>query len=154
MPTNLTPPTDPLNFITRGDMDIFTNLNSDMGNGTVYVRDGGLYVNGLTDLNATTIDTSTGELAVYGTNRVQFDITNAIEFTATNTSFFKTTAGTLTLWTSATDSNGKIDIKADGTGTNSILIEATNATSGQVTVQSAGGNCQIKNLVPETLIKK
>jgi hypothetical protein len=146
MPTNLTPPTDPLNFITRGDMDIFTNLNSDMGNGTVYVRDGGLYVNGLTDLNATTIDTSTGELAVYGTNRVQFDITNAIEFTATNTSFFKTTAGTLTLWTSATDSNGKIDIKADGTGTNSILIEATNATSGQVTVQSAGGSSSTKSV--------
>lgn len=140
MPTNLTVPTDPLNFIIKGDLDILTNLNSDMGSGTVYIRNGGLYVQGLTDLDQTTINTTSGEFSVYGTNKAVFDITNSIELTAVNTSFFTTTAGTLTLQATATDSTGKVSIVGAGTGTNSVLVDATNATSGQVTVRSAGGS--------------
>jgi hypothetical protein len=146
MPTNHTLPSNPNNFVVKGDLDILTALNPDMGTGVVYIRDGGLFVQGLTDLDQTTINTTSGELSVYGTNRVSLDITNAIEFTATATSFFKTTAGTLTLWASAADATGKVNIKSDGTGTNSVFVNATNVTSGQVTVQSDGGSSSINSV--------
>jgi hypothetical protein len=140
MPANLTPPTDPENFLIRGDLDVLNAFDPAMGTGTIYVRDGGLYVQGLTDLDKTTINTTDGEFAVYGTSRVQFDITNAIEYTAQDDSFFETTAGTLTLQASATTSSGKVNIIADGIGTNSIILNATNAVSGQITLQSAGAS--------------
>jgi hypothetical protein len=140
MATLLTVPTHPLNFIIKGDLDLINASSSDNGTGTIYVRDGGMFVQGLTDLDQTTIDTTDGEFYVFGTNRIIFDITNAIELTATNNSFLKTTAGTATIWSSATDANGKVLIRADGNGDNSILINSTNTTDGQITIQSAGSS--------------
>ncbi|HEY9703588.1 MAG TPA: hypothetical protein V6C58_14160 [Allocoleopsis sp.] len=144
MASTLTPPSDPQNFIIKGDLDILNALNADMGNGTTYIRNGGLYVEGLTDLDQTTINTTDGKFHVVGTNKVEFDVsggsTSAIEFTAEDASFFKTTAGLLTVESTATDSNGKILIQAAGTGTDSIKLNATNATSGQITIESAGGS--------------
>jgi hypothetical protein len=137
---SLTPPTDPTHFLIKGDLDVIDALNPDMGTGTVYIRDGGLFVQGLTDLDQTSINTTDGEFSVYGTSRVTYNITNSIEYTAQNTSFFETTAGTLTLQASATTADGKVNIIADGTGTDSILLDATNATSGQITIQSAGAS--------------
>ena len=141
MASNHTPNTHPANFVIRGDLDVLGAFSpTDQGTGIVFIRNGGLYVEGLTDLDQTTINTTAGEFAVYGTNRVSYDITNAIEFTATGASFFKTTAAGLTLWASDTGAAGKVEVRSDGTGVDSVLINATNVTSGQVTVQSAGGS--------------
>jgi hypothetical protein len=109
-----------------------------MGTGTIYVRNGGLFVQGLTDLDQTTINTTDGIFDVYGTNKVQFNITNSIEYTAQDNSFFETTAGTLTMHASATTSSGKVIVTADGLGDNTIHLNTTNATSGQITLESAG----------------
>ena len=141
---SLTLPTDPMNFTVTGDLDILDAITASNGTGTIFVRDGGLYVEGLTDLDQTTISTADGEFNVNGANKVNFNIsggaTSSVEITAEDASFFTTTAGTLSLNADATDANGHISISADGTGTDSVLVEATNATSGQVTIQSAGGD--------------
>jgi hypothetical protein len=141
----LIPPTNELNSIIRGDLDILAGYDtSSNGFGTIFVREGGLYVNGLTDLDATTINTNDGLFDVLGPNKIQFNIsggaTSSIEFTAEDTSFWTTTAGTLTLQATATDSNGKVNVIAAGTGPNSILVDAQNTTSGQITIQSAGAS--------------
>lgn len=142
--TTLTPPTNPMNFTIAGDLDLLSPVAASNGTGTVYIRDGGLYVQGLTDLDETTITTNDGPFTVTGTNKVLFNIlggaTSSIEMTAEDASFFTTTAGTVTVSATATDANGKVNITAGGTGTNSILLDATNATSGQITIQSAGGS--------------
>lgn len=142
--SNLTPPTDYLNFIIGGDLDVISPPSVDNGNGSVYIRNGGLYVDGLTDLDQTTITTGDGEFNVSGPNKVSFGIsggaTSAIEFTAEDASFFTTTAGIMTLSSTATDANGKILVEAAGLGDDSVKISATNATSGQITVTSAGAS--------------
>lgn len=140
----LTPPTNELNTIVRGDLDVLNAYAADNGTGTIYVRSGGLYVEGLTDLDQTTITTTDGDFTVTGSNKISFNIsggaTSSIEMTAEDASFFTTTAGALTLSATATDANGKITIQAAGTGTDSILIDANNTTSGQVTIQSASAD--------------
>lgn len=147
MASNHTLNTHPANFVIRGDLDVLSAFSSgDQGTGIVFIRNGGLYVEGLTDLDQTTINTTVGEFAVYGTNRVSFDMTSAIELTATAASFFKTTAAGLTLWASDTGAPGKVTVRSDGTGADSILVNATNATSGQVTVQSAGGSSSLRSV--------
>lgn len=153
----LSPPIDELNVIFRGDIDVLNGYSSSNGDGTVYIRNGGLYVEGLTDLDETTITTNDGQFTVSGTNKIEFDIsggaTSSIEFTAEDLSFFRTTAGTLTFEATATDSNGKVNIIAAGTGPNSILVDAQNTTSGQITLQSAGadtGSDAIKILASNT----
>jgi hypothetical protein len=146
MPTNITPLDDPVNFLIKGDLEIVTALNTDMGDGTIYVRNGGLYVEGLTDLDQTTINTGDGEFSVYGTNKVTFDMTSSIELTATTASFFKTTAGTLTVWGAGTGADGQVIIKSDGTGADSILIDALNTTDGQVTIRSAGSSTSVSSI--------
>jgi len=142
--TTLTPPADPMNFTIAGDLDLLAPVAASNGTGTIYIRDGGLYVQGLTDLDETTITTTDGPFTVSGVNKVLFNIsggaTSSIDMTAEDASFFTTTAGTLTLSATATDANGKVSITAAGTGTNSILLDATDATSGQITLQSAGGS--------------
>jgi hypothetical protein len=142
--SNLTPPVHPTNMTITGDVDVLDSLVSSNGTGTIYVRNGGLYVEGLSDLDQTTINTNDGEFNVNGPNKVNINIsggaTSNVEITAEDPSFFTTTAGLLTISSTATDTNGKVAITAAGTGTNSILVEATNSSSGQITIQSAGGS--------------
>jgi hypothetical protein len=142
--STLTLPANPMNATFTGDIDVLDALVASNGNGTIYVRNGGLYVEGLTDLDQTTISTNDGEFNVNGTNKVNINVsggaTSSVEITAEDASFYTTTAGLLTLSATATDANGKVAISAAGTGTNSVLVEATNATSGQVTIQSAGAS--------------
>lgn len=141
--STLTVPTDAQNFVIKGDLDLFNALAAEMGNGTVYIRNGGLYVEGLTDLDETTINTTDGQFTVTGSNLISMNVSAAIQLTANTTSYFTTTGSTLTL--SATNSTtGKVTVTAAGTGTNSILLDATNATSGQITIQSAGGSTSTK----------
>lgn len=139
----LTVPTNPLNFYTNGDIDVFTGATVDNGDGTIYVRNGGLYVDGLSDLNQTTIDTTTGVFNVLGTNDVVYNMTSAISLTATASSLFTTTAGTLTFSATDTGTNGKILVQGDGTGADTVKIFANNATSGQVNITSSGGSTTI-----------
>lgn len=144
MASFITPPADELNVIFRGDIDILNAYSANNGSGTLHIREGGLYVQGLTDLDQTTINTLDGKFHVLGPNKVEIDIsggaTSSIEFTAEDNSFFTTTAGTVTLSATATDANGKVNILAAGTGPNSILIDAQNATDGQIVIQSAGAD--------------
>jgi hypothetical protein len=140
MASLLTLPTYEMNSIITGDLDILNALDVSNGTGTVYVRNGGLYVEGLTDLDQTTITTTDGKFHVLGSNKIEFGVTSSIELTAQTTSFFTTTAGVLSLNATATDANGKISILAAGTGANSILLDAQNTTSGQITIQSAGAD--------------
>lgn len=144
MASLITLPTNELNQIIRGDLDILNGYDPTNGTGTIHIRNGGLYVEGLTDLDQTTITTTDGKFHVLGSEKIEFNVsggaTSAIEMTAEDTSFFTTTAGTLTLSSTATDANGKVTIQADGTGTDSILINATNTTSGQVTIQCASSD--------------
>ena len=142
--STLSLPTEPQGFFTYGDIDVFNGTSSNTGDGTVYIRGGGLYVEGLTDLDQTTINTTDGELNISGSNKVSINIsggaTSSVEITAEDASFLTTTAGTLTMSATDTASNGKVIIAASGTGTDSILINALNTTSGQVTIQSAGAS--------------
>lgn len=144
MATTITPPTDELNLIIRGDMDILNGYDPSNGTGTLHIRNGGLYVEGLTDLDQTTITTTDGKFHVLGTEKVEFNISggaaSSIEMTAEDASFFTTTAGTLLLSAAAADANGKVTIQAAGTGPDSILINSTNVTDGQISIQSAGGD--------------
>jgi len=157
MTSNITPPTDELNFIIKGDLDILNAYDVSNGTGTIHIRNGGLYVEGLTDLDQTTINTTDGIFDVLGPNKIQFNVsggaTSSIEMTAEDASFFTTTAGTLTLSNTATDADGKIIVEAAGSGTDSVLINATNTTDGQITIQSAGGSTSteaIKMLATDT----
>jgi len=141
---SITLPTNELNQIIRGDVDILNAYSSNNGTGTMHIRSGGLYVEGLSDLDQTTINTTDGKFHVLGTNKVEFNVsggaTSSIEMTAEDASFWTTTAGTLALSATATNSNGKITITADGTGTNSIYLNATNTTSGQITLDCASAD--------------
>lgn len=144
MASLLNPPVDELNIIFRGDVDIFNGYSAFNGDGSLYIRNGGLYVEGLTDLDQTTITTTDGKFHVLGPNKIEFDIsgglTSSVEITAEDASFFKTTAGTLNVEATAVDANGKINILAAGTGPDSVLVNAQNTTNGQVSVVSAGAS--------------
>lgn len=145
--STLTLPTDPQNSFYHGDIDVYNGLTSTSGDGTMYIRNGGLYVEGLTDLDQTTIQTNDGEFNVQGTNKISFNIsggaTSSIEMDAEDASYFSTSAGILTISATDTAGNGKISIEAAGTGTNSILLDAQNTTSGQITLQSAGASTSV-----------
>lgn len=145
MASNITLPTDELNMLIRGDIDVINGYDLSTGTGTIHVRDGGLYVEGLTDLDQTTITTDDGKFHVVGTNIVEFS-TSGVEMTGVGASFLTTTAGLLTLSSSATDANGKILIQAAGTGADSILLDASNALSGQIHLQSAGGSDTVDSI--------
>lgn len=142
--STLTLPTDPQNAFYTGDLDIYNGLTTTSGDGTIYVRNGGLYVEGLTDLDQTTITTNDGEFNVSGTAKISFNISggasSSIEMDAEDPSYFSTSAGLLTISSTDTAGNGKIAIIASGTGTDSVLIEAENTTSGQITLTSAGAD--------------
>lgn len=139
--TTISVPANSQNVFFTGDLDLYDGLNTGSGEGTLHIRSttGGLYVEGLTDLDQTTINTSDGLFTVTGSNKVSMNVTSAIEMDATGASWLTSSASTVTI--SATDSTaGKVTISAAGAGTDSIILDATNATSGQITIQSAGGS--------------
>lgn len=137
--TTITVPTDSNNVFFTGDLDLYNGLNAGSGTGTMHIRNGGLYVEGLTDLDQTTINTSDGLFTVTGSNKVSMNVTSGIEMDATGASYLTSSQSTVTI--SATDATaGKVTVSAAGAGTNSILLDATNATDGQITIQSAGGD--------------
>jgi hypothetical protein len=138
----LTVPTNPLSLTITGDIDLLSALTVDNGDGTIYVRNGGMYVNGLSDLNQTTIDTTTGTFAAVGTGLVSFNVTNSIQLQAAGASYFQTSSSTLTI-SASNATTGKVTISAAGSGANSILVNATNSTDGQVSITSAGGSSSI-----------
>jgi hypothetical protein len=89
-----------------------------------------LYISGLTNLNQTTIITNNGALNIQGSNPLLCNISNSINFTALNSSFFKATTGTLLLQSLDTSSAGIVSIQSSGISSSSISL----ASSGGITI--------------------
>jgi hypothetical protein len=141
-PPLVTPPTYPQNSVFVGDVDILNALSSDMGDGSLYIRNGGLYVSALTELNQTTIVTNSGLFTVEGSNAINFNVTAPINQTAVGNSNFTTTTGSLQL--TATDTTaGNVLIQGSGLGPDSVKIYSSNSTSGQIDITSAGGSTTV-----------
>lgn len=156
MPVTL--PTDYLNSVFYGDIDVLAPTNATEGTGAVYIRNSDFYVFGLTDLRETSIDTTAGSFNIYGTQNAIVNVGGHFSLTGVAASSLTTTAGVLSLSSSATNASGKISISAAGTGTDSVLVTATNAISGQVHLSSAGAAnpsvlVEATNAAGQTLIR-
>lgn len=156
MASIVTTTSNPLYATFSGDLDIYTPAtyggNSDSGTGSIYMRASGqnLYVAGITNLFATTITTgSSSPFYTQGTGGMVVNLTGVGAGTGLSmTSAYDSSltvsgagnaTGTLTL-SAAGNNIGTLLMSADGpsTANPSINISATNASSGQVIVQSAG----------------
>jgi hypothetical protein len=144
MASIITPTTIPDYASFYGDLDVFTPFNSDGGTGSIYLRSStqNLYVGGVSNLFQTTITTSNGNFYVQGSNGMNVALTGTtagtgITLGSVYNSTFNVSDGSLGL-TSIGNSIGSVAVSADGPGTNSINIDATNTVSGQVHIQSQG----------------
>lgn len=72
---SLTIPNHSLGTIINTDLDIYNGDDLINGNGDLFIRDGGIYVNGISDLNQTSINTTNGLLNINGQNKVYINIT-------------------------------------------------------------------------------
>lgn len=142
----ITPPSNEQNFVVIGDLDILNALSSNMGDGSIYVRNGGCYVAGLTELNETTVVTNDGPFTVNGSSEMTVDVTAAISLSAAATSDFTTTTGSLTFQASDV-SAGNVLVEGAGSGPDSVKLLASNATNGQVNIASSGGASATPSLV-------
>lgn len=90
---------DPKQVHIQGDVDISVGLDSSLGNGYLYVTSatGGLDVQGTTELDQTTINTTDGLFSVSGSNKISFTPTAAVEIQAAATSYFQTSVGNITI---------------------------------------------------------
>jgi hypothetical protein len=102
-------------------------------------------VNGATTLDQTTIDTTDGQFAVSGSNKVSMTPSAAIELTGAANSFLKTTAGTAVLESQASSAsvlgNTSVSVTSSAGAVNlSAAATSSYATSsGNITVQSSTG---------------
>src|SRR4029079_6468368 len=133
-------PTNPNNFIVRGDIDVFAGLDPANGGGHIFIQEGGLYVSGETELlSKTTITTSlatTEPLTISGDGDVIFDTTiHSVQINATSSSFFAVANDNLGL--TASGAAGSVTITSAGNSTDAVLINATDS-AGQVHITSAG----------------
>jgi hypothetical protein len=142
----VTLPTEPTSFVHYGDLDVLTPSSVDNGTGSIFIRNGALLVAGLTELGETTIETGDGPLTVEGSNLISMNVSAAIQMTAAAASYFDTTSSTLSFSASDT-TTGKVSITGAGLGADTVLIQATNATSGQIDIKSLGGSTTIAPIV-------
>jgi len=131
--SHLTLPTVSQNFIITGDFDLRTGLDADQGTGTMYVRNGGIYVSGLTDLAETTVSTTSGPFTVNGTGASTINVGGLVSITSTNAgeSSFKSTLGSLLFETQAV--TGTLTVESAATGDSALFLHAT---AGQLQLQS------------------
>lgn len=117
---------DPRQFLIYGDLNVVPGVDVSSGPGSVLITGANslLDVNGQTQLDQTTIDTSDGQFAVVGTNRINFSPTAAIELTAAAGSFFNTTSGTLTLSSATADVVVNSGTGFDVNSTTTITMDA------------------------------
>ena len=147
--STITVPSVPLNATFNGDLNLSNSSNPDLGTGSLYLTDAAsnLYVGGLTNLQSTLITTTSGPFNVTGNNGITFTPVGAISMSSGTTgNLFTTTVGTITL--SSTSATGQAIVSSAGAGPSSVLINASNATSGQVAITSAGAS----NTVPGILV--
>jgi len=140
----ITPPTVGLNMTLNGDIQISNSGNADLGTGSIYLTDAAsqLYIGGSTNLQTTLITTNNGAFNVTGTNGITFTPTGAISMTSNTTgNLFTTTVGTITL--SSTNVTGQTIVSSAGAGPSSVLLNATNTTSGQISLTSAGTSTSV-----------
>lgn len=135
---------DPKQVHIQGDVDIDIGLDADLGTGMLYINSatGGLDVEGATNLDQVSINTSDGQFLVTGTNKINFGPTAAVEITAAANSFFKTSSGTLDIESEA----GTLTLRGDATSlisdTTAVTVTGAtgvtvNSTANSVTVNSA-----------------
>lgn len=121
---------------------------------------GNLYVDGITNLDQTNIDTTDGVFSVTGSNNVSFDVTAGISLDADAASNFNTSVGNLTVDSEAGTLvlDGHTGITADSatggmsidvaaasnftTTSGAITVEATAASGGRVIVDGADSGAQ------------
>ena len=140
----ITPPTVGLNMTLNGDIQISNSGNADLGTGSIYLTDAAsnLFVNGSTNLQTTLITTNNGAFNVTGSNGITFNPTGAISMTSGTTgNLFTTTVGTITL--SSTNATGQTIVSSAGAGPNSVLLNASNTSSGQISLTSAGTSTSV-----------
>lgn len=145
--STITVPTVPLNASYNGDIQLSNSGNADLGTGSIYITDAAsqFYVGGLTNLQTTLITTNNGAFNLTGTNGVTWTPTGAISFTSGTTgNLFTTTVGTITL--SSTNATGQTIVSSAGAGPSSVLVNASNATSGQVAITSSGASATVPGI--------
>lgn len=140
----ITPPSIPLNMTLNGDIQLTNSGNADLGVGGIYLTDAAsqLYVGGATNLQTTLITTNNGAFNLTGSNGVTWTPTGAISFTsATTGNLYTTTVGTITL--SSSNATGQTIVSSAGAGPSSVLLNASNATSGQIALTSSGASVTV-----------
>jgi hypothetical protein len=123
--------------------DVTITVPGDLGQGTglltVSSSTGGLVVEGLTELDQTTIVTDDGQFSVSGSNLITFDVTQAIQYQAAATSFFKTSVGNLQI--DAEDGILDLDGNSVTINSDSTTVAITGATG--VNLTSTANNITI-----------
>lgn len=143
----ITPPTVPLNTTFNGDIQLTDSGNADLGTGSIYLPStSNLYSPGNTHVTKTYMDLSNGNFNIVGSNNIVSSISGNTSFSnAATGNLFTTSVGSVTI--SSTDSStGSVVLANAGPGANGILINASNTTSGQVRIQSAGTSTTIPGI--------
>lgn len=142
---------DPKQVHIQGDVDISPGLDTSLGLGIMYIKgasggldisgsSGTLNVNGATTLDQVSIDTTDGQFAVTGTNKINFTPSGAVEILSGATSFFKNSAGNIEI-----DSEAGTTIVKGQLATSLISDTSTVAVTGTtgVTVTSVANNVTV-----------
>lgn len=142
---------DPKQVHIQGDVDISPGLDTSLGLGIMYINgisggldisgtSGTLNVNGASTLDQVTIDTTDGQFAVSGTNKINFTPSGAVEILSGATSFFKNSAGNIEI-----DSEAGTTIVKGQLATSLISDTSTVAVTGTtgVTVTSIANNVTV-----------
>ncbi len=134
----------------NGDLDVtFQSLDATAGTGSLNIWNGNLYTAGISQLvGGTNIITTTNPFTVSGSGAVTMNVGGAISLTAAASSAYTVSSGSLTLSASNATTGQVIISSAGPQATNgSIFVNATNATNGQITLSSAGGISQAIQLL-------
>lgn len=142
---------DPKQVHIQGDVDVSPGLDTSLGLGMMYITgasggldisgaSGTLNVNGASTLDQVTIDTTDGQFAVSGTNKINFTPSGAVEILSGATSFFKNSAGNIEI-----DSEAGTTIVKGQLATSLISDTSTVAVTGTtgVTVTSIANNVTV-----------
>jgi hypothetical protein len=142
---------DPKQVHIQGDLNLSPGLDTSLGDGVMNITgtnggvsisgsSGTLDVNGASTLDQVTIDTTDGQFAVSGTNKINFTPAGAVEILSGATSFFRTSAGNIDI----DSQNGTLTMRGE-TATQVISDSTTVAVLGAtgVTVTSTANNVQV-----------
>lgn len=126
---------DPKQFLIYGDLNVVPGVDASSGPGSVIISGiNSLFtVEGQTQLDQTSIDTTDGQFSVVGTNKVAFTPSSAIEFTASANSFFNVSTGDLTLGSTAGNVVVNTGTGFDVNASTSVTLDSNAASYFRVT---------------------